>query len=199
MVERPRFDDHELRARLARGHHLGATRLGGLAIPRAPSDEPAHRPRRDPRCPRRWPRGRSSARRVRRCGLLRGALRPARARRTPSDQARRPPAAWLGEAPHPHRGLPARLRRTRSAAGLSRAAPLRRMLSPAMQAYWLATADQAAGRQVEARLAFERLRGSCEPVLRAAVGRRLAVPLAPVSAYDLETRAVLDRVAREVR
>ena len=83
--------------------------------------------------------------------------------------------------------------------GLIRAAPLRRMLSPAMQAYWLATADQAAGRQVEARLAFERLRGSCEPVLRAAVGRRLAVPLAPVSAYDLETRAVLDRVAREVR
>ena len=83
--------------------------------------------------------------------------------------------------------------------GLIRAAPLRRMLSPAMQAYWLATADQAAGRQVEARLAFERLRGSCEPVLRAAVGRRLAVPLVPVSAYDLETRAVLDRVAREVR
>src|SRR5882724_11439950 len=82
---------------------------------------------------------------------------------------------------------------------LIRAAPLRRALSPAMQAYWLATADQAAGRQAEARLAFERLRGSCEPVLQAAVDRRLSRPLAPVSEYDSETRTILDRVSREVR
>jgi len=75
---------------------------------------------------------------------------------------------------------------------------VRRLVPPGVQAFWLATADQAAGRTDEARLAFERLRTSAQPILRAAVERRLARPLAPVANLDPTTRAFLDGLAREV-
>ena len=75
---------------------------------------------------------------------------------------------------------------------------LRRLVPAAAQAFWLATADQAGGRTEDARLAFERRRASDRPLLRAAVERRLARPLAPVVDSDPATRAFLDRLAREV-
>src|SRR5262245_5316555 len=78
-------------------------------------------------------------------------------------------------------------------------APLvRRLAAPGVQAFWLATADQAAGRTDEARVAFERLRAAAPPILHAAVERRLARPLAPVTDLDPATRAFLDGLAREV-
>jgi len=75
---------------------------------------------------------------------------------------------------------------------------VRRLVPPHVQAFWLATADQAAGRTDEARLAFEHLRAAGPPVLRAGVERRLARPLAPVADADPATHAFLDGLAREI-
>jgi rhomboid protease GluP len=75
---------------------------------------------------------------------------------------------------------------------------VRRRVPPGVEAFWLATADQAAGRTDEARIALERLHAGGQPILRAAVDRRLARPLAPVADLDPATRAFLDGLAREV-
>ena len=70
-------------------------------------------------------------------------------------------------------------------------------LPAATRAYWLATADLAAGASASGRRQLDLLLPAADPPTRQAIERRLARPLTPAASLDASAQSVIESAALE--